>query len=68
MTVVTNYLVQLISKQVDGKGPVVWYYPEQAYAAAVSELTASSERIGEVVAVHNTHLRSMCRTIGGIDA
>ncbi len=31
MAVVTEHLVQLIAKQVDDKGLVVWYDPEQAY-------------------------------------
>lgn len=39
MAVVTETLVQLISKQVDEKGLVVWYDPEQAYGAAAAELT-----------------------------
>lgn len=36
---ITAYLVQLIAKQVDDKGLVVWYDPEHAYAAAAAELT-----------------------------
>ena len=39
MAVVTESLVQLIAKQVDEKGLVVWYDPEQAYAAAAAELS-----------------------------
>lgn len=39
MAVVTEHLVQLIAKQVDDKGLVVWYDPEQAYVSAVAELT-----------------------------
>ena len=39
MAVVTEHLVQLIAKQVDDKGLVVWYDPEQAYGAAAAELT-----------------------------
>tara|TARA_R110002049_G_scaffold215606_1_gene387062 strand:- start:21808 stop:24399 length:2592 start_codon:yes stop_codon:yes gene_type:complete len=39
MAVVTEHLVQLIAKQVDDKGLVVWYDPEKAYDAAVAELT-----------------------------
>ncbi len=39
MAVVTEHLVQLIAKQVDDKGLVVWYDPEQAYGAAVAELS-----------------------------
>ena len=36
--VVTEYLSQLIAKQVDDRGLVVWYDPEQAYVAAAAEL------------------------------
>lgn len=39
MAVVTEHLVQLIAKQVDDKGLVVWYDPEQAYGSAAAELT-----------------------------
>src|ERR1700691_5880093 len=39
MPVVTESLVQLIAKQVDEKGLVVWYDPEQAYGAAAAELS-----------------------------
>jgi hypothetical protein len=38
MPVVTECLVQLIAKQVDEKGLVVWYDPEQAYGTAAAEL------------------------------
>src|ERR1700692_3764181 len=38
MAVVTESLVQLIAKQIDDKGLVVWYDPEQAYGAAAAEL------------------------------
>ena len=38
MPVVTEHLVQLIAKQVDDKGLVVWYDPEQAYGAVAAEL------------------------------
>jgi hypothetical protein len=38
MPVVTESLVQLIAKQVDEKGLVVWYDPEQAYVPVVAEL------------------------------
>jgi PglZ domain len=38
MAVVTEYLFQLIAKQVDDRGLVVWYDPEQAYGAAATEL------------------------------
>jgi hypothetical protein len=39
MAVVTEHLVELIAKQVDEKGLVVWYDPEQAYGTAAAELT-----------------------------
>ena len=39
MAVVTESLVQLIAKQVDEKGLVVWYDPEQAYGTAAAELS-----------------------------
>src|SRR5580692_274998 len=38
MAVITEALVQLIAKQVDDKGLVVWYDPEKAYGAAAAEL------------------------------
>ena len=38
MGVVTDSLFQLIAKQVDEKGLVVWYDPEQAYRAVAAEL------------------------------
>ena len=37
--VITEYLVQLIAKQVDDRGLVVWYDPEHAYGAVAEELT-----------------------------
>ena len=39
MGVVTESLIQLIAKQVDEKGLVVWYDPEQAYGAVAAELS-----------------------------
>jgi len=39
MAIVTDSLVQLISRQVDDKGLVVWYDPEQAYGALAVELS-----------------------------
>lgn len=39
MAVVTEYLTQLIAKQVEDKGLVVWYDPERAFASAAAELT-----------------------------
>jgi hypothetical protein len=38
MALVTQSLIQLIAKQVDEKGLVVWYDPEQAYGTAAAEL------------------------------
>ena len=38
MAIVTEYLFQLIAKQVEDRGLVVWYDPEQAFAAAAAEL------------------------------
>jgi hypothetical protein len=38
MALVTEALVQLIAKQVDEKGLVVWYDPEQAYGTVAAEL------------------------------
>ncbi len=40
MTTVTEYLIHLIAKQVDDKGLVVWYDPEQAYSELVREWLA----------------------------
>src|SRR5262245_17585438 len=42
MAVVTEYLFQLIVKQVDDRGLVVWYDPEQAYGAAAAELSLTN--------------------------
>src|ERR1035437_1167752 len=39
MPAVTESLVRLIAKQVDEKGLVVWYDPEEAYTAAAAELS-----------------------------
>jgi hypothetical protein len=39
MAIVTEHLTQLIAKQVDEKGLVVWYDPEEAYSSAAAELT-----------------------------
>lgn len=38
MAVVTEYLFHLIGKQVEDRGLVVWYDPEQAFASAAAEL------------------------------
>jgi len=40
--VVTETLLQLIARQVDDKGLVVWYDPEQAYGAAIAELSLTN--------------------------
>src|SRR5262245_14598513 len=45
MGAVTDLLVQLITKQVDEKGLVVWYDPEQAYGTAASELQMSNTTV-----------------------
>ena len=42
MAVVTECLVQLIAKQVDDNGLVVWYDPEQAYGLTVAELSSEN--------------------------
>ncbi|MGE0755714.1 MAG: hypothetical protein AB7O38_01775 [Pirellulaceae bacterium] len=39
MAIVASYLAELIRKQVDDKGLVVWYDPEQAYASVAAKLT-----------------------------
>src|SRR5262245_38854182 len=39
MGAVTESLVQLIARQVDEKGLVVWYDPEQAYGTAAADLS-----------------------------
>src|SRR4051812_27593742 len=39
MSVITNYLFELIAKQVEDRGLVVWYDPERAYAQEAAELT-----------------------------
>jgi len=45
MAVVTESLVQLIAKQVDDKGLVVWYDPEQAYGEVAAELSFPSTTV-----------------------
>src|SRR6266404_2053043 len=45
MAVVTESLVQLIAKQVDDKGLVVWYDPEKAYGAVAAELQLPSTTV-----------------------
>jgi hypothetical protein len=45
MGVVTETLVQLITKQVDEKGLVIWYDPEQAYGAVAAELSVPNTTV-----------------------
>jgi hypothetical protein len=45
MPAVTEYLFQLIAKQVDDRGLVVWYDPERAYDQAAGELTIPNTTI-----------------------
>ena len=45
MGVVTESLIQLIAKQVDEKGLVVWYDPEQAYGPVAAELSIPNTTI-----------------------
>ena len=45
MAVVTEALVQLIAKQVDDKGLVVWYDPDKDYGAAAAELSISNTTV-----------------------
>ena len=39
MAIVTEYITELIGKQVDDKGLVIWYDPEEAYKSVARELT-----------------------------
>ena len=45
MAVVTDTLFQLIAKQVDDKGLVVWYDPEQAYGSVAAELSLQNTAV-----------------------
>jgi hypothetical protein len=45
--IVSEYLFQLISKQVDDRGLVVWYDPEQAYEAAARELDLPKANVAQ---------------------
>jgi len=45
MVVVTESLFRLIAKQVDEKGLVVWYDPEQAYGMVAAELSLPSTTV-----------------------
>ena len=47
MPVVTDALVQLIAKQVNDKGLVVWYDPEKAYCGAASELQIPNTTVAQ---------------------
>ena len=46
MGIVTQSLVQLIAKQVDEKGLVVWYDPERVYGEAAAELSLPNTTVG----------------------
>lgn len=45
MAIVTEYLFQLIAKQVEDRGLVVWYDPERAYGEAVTELVIPRAKV-----------------------
>jgi hypothetical protein len=45
MAVVTESLVQLIAKQVDEKGLMVWYDPERVYGTAAAELSLANTTV-----------------------
>jgi hypothetical protein len=45
MAVVTESLSQLIAKQIEDKGLVAWYDPDQAYGSAAAELTAPNATV-----------------------
>ena len=45
MAVVTEYLFQLIAKQVEDRGLVVWYDPERVYSTAAAELALPNTTI-----------------------
>ena len=46
MAVITEYLTQLLAKQVEDRGLVVWYDPEGAYAEAAAELALPGSGCG----------------------
>ena len=45
MAVVTEHLIELIAKQVEDRGLVVWYDPERAFASVAAELTISKTTV-----------------------
>src|SRR5713101_4197636 len=45
MAVVTQYLFQLIAKQVEDRGLVIWYDPERAYSTAAAELAIPNTKV-----------------------
>jgi len=47
MAVITEYLTQLIAKQVDEKGLVVWYDPEQAYGSVAAEVALPQTTVAQ---------------------
>ena len=47
MAVVTESLVQLIAKQVDDKGLVVWYDPDKDYGTAAAELSILNTTVAQ---------------------
>jgi hypothetical protein len=47
MAVVTEYLTQLLAKQIEDRGLVVWYDPERAYADAAAGLTLSKTTVAQ---------------------
>ena len=65
MAVVTKTLVQLIAKQVDEKGLIVWYDPEQAYVIVAAELSLPNTTVpGTTAASSDCETRSItCSTI-----
>lgn len=42
---VTEYLFNLIKKQVEDKGIVVWYDPESVYTGAIGKLTIPNTKV-----------------------
>ena len=42
---ITEYLINLIAKQVEDKGIVVWYDPEKVYTGVISNLTIPNTTI-----------------------
>jgi hypothetical protein len=45
MGVVTEHLIQLIAKQVEERGLVVWYDPDRHYRAVAADLTLSNTSV-----------------------